>query len=435
MKLSIEALSARLASDLGAGSVECNPSSLASYAVDGKVPTLLCLPSAPEQASSILRICAEAQASVIPWGGGTSMALGNLPRRVDVVIRLEKLNSLIEHDAANLTATAEAGMRVGSFQENLRQRRQFLPVDPPHPSRATIGGVVAANSNGPRRMAHGGLRDLVIGMKMVLATGEQIKAGGKVVKNVAGYDVCKLFVGSLGTLGIITELTFRVAPLPERAASFFVSGSLEQCTCFVDKLHSSPLLPAAVTILSPDAAKAPGYSRQTTSVLTWVEGFEEAVTRHVRDLKEIARQLGLTSEEFRDESHQRLWEEIENFGMNGEGILYRITTPSGSVADVLSVVNQWGMSEKPIRYIAHAATGTIWLLLDADPSSIEWFPRLAALAENHRGHAAIAAAPPGLKEGIDVWGQPPPSISLMREIKRQFDPHGILNPGRFLAYL
>jgi glycolate oxidase FAD binding subunit len=218
MKISADALGARLAGELDAGAVECAPASLAAHGVDGQTPALVCFPSEAEQVGSILRISAEAGAAVVPWGGGTSMRLGNIPRRVDVVIALKNMTALIEHDDANLTATVQAGMRVASFQEILGRRRQFLPLDPPHPERATIGGIVAANVNGPRRTMYGGVRDLVVGMKMVLATGERIKTGGKVVKNVAGYDLGKLFIGSLGTLGIVTETTFRMAPLPETAA-------------------------------------------------------------------------------------------------------------------------------------------------------------------------------------------------------------------------
>ena len=433
MKLSSEALSATLENELGAEAVETKPHSLASHAVDGKVPTLLCLPATPEQVGSVLRLCAEAHASVIPWGGGTSMSIGNIPRQADVVVGLERLDKLIEHDDANLTATAQAGMRVASFQQILGQRRQFLAVDAPHPSQATLGGMVAANVNGPRRLLYGGLRDLVIGMKMALASGEGIKAGGKVVKNVAGYDMCKLFVGSLGTLGIITEVTFKVGPVPQGAASFIASGPSDQCARFADQLLCSPLLPAAVAILSADAVRVSGSDSRTPVIVIWVEGFEEAIARQLRDLGELAQQVGLASELLRDEPHGELWEEIENFGANGDGVLYRITVPVGSVAEVLAQVDRWSRSEKSARYVAHAGTGTLWLLLDSDSSSVRWFPRIAALAQSRRGHAVIAAAPAGLKEGLDVWGTAPPSLAIMREIKRQFDPQGILNPGRFLA--
>jgi glycolate oxidase FAD binding subunit len=435
MNLSSEVLSDNLERELGAGSVKSDFSSLAAYTVDGKTPAILCLPSTPEQVGSILRICSEAQAAVIPWGGGTSMKLGNVPRHADVVVGLEKLDKLIEHDDVNLTATAQAGMRVASFQRMVGERRQFLAIDPPHPPRATVGGIVAANVNGPRRMAYGGLRDLVIGMKVALATGEQIKAGGKVVKNVAGYDLCKLFVGSLGTLGIITEVTFRMAPLPESAATVVAWGPLAQSLQMVDELSRSPLLPAAITVLNADAAKATGNGSGMPVIAVWAEGFEENVTRHLHDLQAMAEVIGLTSEILRGETHRRLWEEIRDFGMNGQAVLYRLTVPLASVAEVVRTVEQWSTSEKRVRYITHAGTGTLWVSVDADPAGMGWFPRLTALAQSRRGHAVIAAAPAELKKGIDVWGQAPPSLNLMREIKRQFDPQGILNPGRFLARL
>lgn len=171
MKVAIDQLAAKLESVLGTGAVESNSRTLASYTVDGKFPGILCAPGDPEQVSAALGICAEADASVVPWGGGTAIGLGNIPRRANVVIEMKRLNGLIEHDDANLTASAQAGMKVDSLQNILGQRNQFLAIDPPYPGRATIGGLAAANSNGPRRLLYGGVRDLVIGMKMVLANG------------------------------------------------------------------------------------------------------------------------------------------------------------------------------------------------------------------------------------------------------------------------
>lgn len=435
MKLSGEALSAKLESELGAGSVESNPRSLASYTVDGKVPTFLCLPNTPQQVGSILRICAEAQASVIPWGGGTSIRLGNIPRQTDVVIGLEKLVKLIEHDDANLTASAQAGMKVETLQAALQERGQFLAVDPPRPGEATIGGMVAANTNGPRRMFYGGVRDLVIGMKMVLPSGVQIKAGGKVVKNVAGYDLCKLFVGSLGTLGVITEVTFKMAPLPESTATFVACGPLAQAFELVSELSRSALLPTAIAILSADVAAATGIDLKMPAVAVWNEGFHEAVSRHLRDLQGMADGIGLNSRIFRDEAERRLWGEIRDFGAEGGSALYRLVTPLASVQSVVSTVDGWCASEERAIYIAHAGSGTIWVSLPATPLAGAWFSKLAALALEHRGHAVLTGAPPGLKEGIDVWGPAPASLSIMRALKREFDPQGILNPGRFIANL
>jgi glycolate oxidase FAD binding subunit len=433
MNVSSDALGVKLERELGAASVQGDAGVLGGHAVDGKSPALVCFPSAAEQVRAILRLCGEVQAAVTPWGGGTAMRQGNIPSRVDVVVVLERLAEVVEHDDANLTATAQAGMKVAALQEIVGRRRQHLAVDPPHPARATLGGIVAANSNGPRRMLHGGLRDLVIGMKMVVATGEQIKAGGKVVKNVAGYDLCKLFVGSLGTLGIVTEVTFRMAPLPESAASFLASGPLARCVVAVERILSSPLLPAAVTMLSSRAAKRIGCDSEMPVVAIGVEGFEESVARHFSEMEAIARQADLVFEPLRDEPHRRLWERIANFSADETGILYRITVPVGAVAEILATVERWSNGEHPARYVADAGSGTVWLALDAKPGDIEGFVRLAALAREHGGHAAIAAAPAALKAGIDVWGEAPASMNLMREIKRRFDPNGILNPGRFLG--
>lgn len=432
MKATIEQLAATLETALGSGSVTADASALAPYNVDGKSPAILCAPKDQDEVSAALRLCAELEAAVIPWGGGTAMRLGNIPRQADVILELRRLNKLIEHDDANLTASAQAGMKVADLQQILGQQRQFLPVEPPRPDLATIGGTAAANINGPRRMLYGGVRDLVIGMKVVLADGQQIKAGGKVVKNVAGYDMCKLFVGSLGTLGVITEVTFKMAPIPESAATLVATGSLSQDLRLVDQLMQSTLLPAAVAVVSADATDV---DSGTPAVAVWAEGFEEAVARHLRQAQELAGRIDLRAEVLRGETHRIFWQRIRDFGAGGESLVYRVTVPVASLAEVVETIDRWSRSEAAARFVAHADSGTVWIASAADPAAAAWFPRLTALAKEHGGHAVMVAAPPELKRAIDVWGAPPESLSLMREIKRQFDPHAILNPGRFIAGL
>lgn len=434
MKGKVEQLAARLESALGTGAVESSSRIPASYNVDGKIPSIFLTPHNPEQIGAALCLCAEVEAAVIPWGGGSAMGLGNIPHKADVVLALEHLNGLVEHDDANLTATAQSGMRLSALQKTLGERGQFLAIDPPHPGRCTIGGLVAANLNGPRRMLYGGVRDLVIGMKIVLAKGEQIKAGGKVVKNVAGYDMCKLFVGSLGTLGVITEVTFKMAPLPESAATLVASGTLAQQLELVRELSRSTLLPAAVSILSAEAVNVPDIAFGRPAVVLWTEGFNEAVTRHLREFQTLAERAGLASTILRDSSHVRLWEQVRDFGDGAEKVVYRLIVPMAALADVLAQIERWSV-EQPARYIAHAGSGTIWISSNATPSSAAWFPKLIALAQEHRGHAVMIAAPPSIKNGIDIWGPPPPSLFIMREIKHRFDPQRILSPGRFIAGL
>ncbi len=234
-----------------------------------------------------------------PMAGGTAMALGNPPRQADVVLKLSRLDRVIEHDSANLTVSAQCGMTLSAIQSALAAQKQIVPIDAPHPARATIGGIVSANLNGPRRSCYGSVRDLVIGMKVVLASGESIKAGGKVVKNVAGYDMCKLFVGSLGTLGIISEVTIRVAPMAERAATFVCRGTLAEARRFIDELSRSQLLPAAVFLLSEQTPK-------DWRIAVWSEGFEETVERHLRELQTVVTPVGMKPEVLRAEKHNEL---------------------------------------------------------------------------------------------------------------------------------
>ncbi len=435
MKLSEDQLAQRLESALSPDAVTAEPNLLNRHIVDGQRPALLCYPLTAAQIAAVLRICNEAEAAIAPWGGGTAMALGNPPRQLDVVIDLGRLNRLVEHDDANLTATVEAGISLSVVQETLVQRNQFLPLDPPRPSRATVGGVLATNLSGPRRVSYGSTRDLTIGMKVTLATAEVIKAGGKVVKNVAGYDMCKLFVGSLGTLGIITEATFKLAPLFEDSATLIAQGSLVDCVKVAEEISSSMLLPTAVTVFNGAAAQANGFQKDTAAIAVRAEGFTGVVERHLRDFQSIANRHELDSEVLRHVQHERLWNQIRDFGVDTDGIVYRLTLPLASIGDVWMALDQSNDGIQSAQVIAHAQSGAMWMQTNPAPEGIGWFAKLTRLAQEHGGHAVIIAAPASLKQGIDIWGPPPASLSLMREIKKQFDPHGILNPGRFVAKL
>jgi glycolate dehydrogenase FAD-binding subunit len=434
MKLSDDRLAQRLESALSPAAVTAEPDLLARHIVDGQRPALLCYPATAAQTAAVLSICNEAEAAVAPWGGGTAMALGNPPRQLDVVIDLGGLNRLVEHDDANLTATVEAGMSLSVVQETLVQRNQFLPLDPPHPSRATVGGVLATNLSGPRG-SYGSPRDLAIGMRVALATGEAIKAGGKVVKNVAGYDMCKLFVGSLGTLGIITEATFRLAPVPEDSATLIAQGSLPDCIKLGEEISSSMLLPTAVTLFNGRAARANGFQKDAAAIAVRTEGFTEAVERHLRDCQSMAQGRELDSEVLRQVQHEHLWNQIRDFGVGREAILYRLTLSLASIGDMVMALDRWNNGTQAAQVIAHLQSGTIWIQTNPTPEGIGWFSEPTRLAQEHNGHAVIIAAPASLKEGIDIWGPAPASLNLMREIKNQFDPRGILNPGRFVAGL
>src|SRR5690242_10237119 len=315
MNLTADRLAQRFAAELGADSVASDPAQILLHKLDGQLSALLCRPANEAQLSTALRLCAEHDAAVIPWGGGTAMTVGNVPRQIDVVISTERLARIIDHDHANLTVTAESGVVLARLQNELTKRHQFAPLEAPFPDCATIGGIIAANLNGPRRSYYGSVRDLVIGIRVVLMSGEQIKAGGKVVKNVAGYDMCKLFVGSLGTLGVINEATLRLAPRAESAMTMIADGTFEQARQFAAALDRSPVLPTA-TLLSKDR------DQETWRLAVRCEGFSEMIERSRSDLAALAAQSGMNAEFPSSDEQDEFWRAAQNLSLQSGRLIF-----------------------------------------------------------------------------------------------------------------
>jgi glycolate oxidase FAD binding subunit len=320
-----------------------------------------------------------------------------------------------------------------ALQEVVAHNNQFLPLDPPNATGATVGGIVATNLNGPRRSHFGSVRDLVIGMKVALASGEQIKAGGKVVKNVAGYDMCKLFVGSLGTLGIMTEVTLRLAPIPDAAATAIVSGALPDVRQFIEDLSHSKLLPAAVFLFNAWASKAAAVAQRDWHVAVRCEGFEQAVSRHLHEAAAMAQSIGLASVILRESDHRRLWDEMRDFPLQVDRLVCRVALPRSSTTEFIQAIHARSPAGLHPEIVGDAFMGTVWISLDGDDPAVQSFAQLVDEARSQGGHGIILSAPTHLKRAIDVWGPEPPALPLMREIKKQFDPQSLLNPGRFVA--
>ena len=422
-------LTQRLESTLGSDAVLSHAEELTRHRVDGKQPTAVCLPADVDQVAAALRLCTEADAGVAPWGGGTAIRVGNLPRCLDAVIRLQRLDDVVEHDHANLTATVGSGMTLHAVQGLLAREKQFLPWDIPFPASSTIGGIVAANLNGFRRHSYGGVRDRVIGMKVVLTTGEQIKAGGKVVKNVAGYDVCKLFVGSLGTLGIITEVTFRVAPIPHDSATFMACGPLPLVSQLLPELGRSVCQPAAVVLVNSAAHK--GLVEEWALAIR-TDGLKESNARQLQEFGAMVEPKGLRTVLLRDRSHDAFWNDVRDFPLQADHLVYRVNVPGAAAGQVVKAVHEWKADDCLPAIASDTLAGVVWVALPVEQAKAAT-SKLTALAQEYSGHAVLFAGPPKAKETIDVWGPAPPSLPIMKQIKRQFDPQGILNPGRFLA--
>jgi glycolate oxidase FAD binding subunit len=435
MKVNTERLASRLEAELGGAAVTRHPDLLAARGVDGIYPSVICSPADAEEVSEALRVCRETDAAVTPWGGGTAVKLGNLPERVEVIIDLSKLNRVVEHDHANLTATVQSGITLAAMKEITAGARQFVPFDVPSPQRSTIGGIAAANLNGARRVCYGSVRDLVIGMKVALPTGEPIKAGGKVVKNVAGYDMCKLFVGSLGTLGIITELTLRLTPLPEAEATLVVSGSLLELSEFAGEILESVLLPSAIVLWKSETSSSGEVSQSGWHLAVRAEGFAEHVDRHLRDFQLTAERFGLSMAICNNTAHEKLWAGICDFPVLGPELVFCVTVPRSAAADLLHSVQEWNTTDDSPAIVADMAAGAIWVRSNQTKLAAARFAQLRSKAVQHNGQVVLVVAPADLKRNLDIWGPAPASFFLMRRIKQQFDPQRLMNPGRFVGRL
>ncbi|MBI3327496.1 MAG: FAD-binding oxidoreductase [Nitrospinae bacterium] len=283
---------------LDAAQIEAAPDRLPSYAVDGRVPGVAVYPQSYDQVAALLRWAQGERLAVLPRGSGTQITLGGCPTRADVVLCTSQLNRIHEYDAANFTCTAEAGVTLSQVARLCRERLQTLPLQYSS-SPATLGGIIATNAYTPKRLAYGGVGDLLLGIRVALPSGEIAHFGGKVVKNVAGYDMCKLFLGSLGSLGVILEATFKLLALPERDETLLAAfPSQQQGADAAAHLLGTQLLPSQVLLLNPPAAGQlmdifpEGMPSGRAVLLVNFEGTDEAIERQLSEMSQVCRARG-----------------------------------------------------------------------------------------------------------------------------------------------
>ena len=396
---------------------EINVDEQRGLSVDGLLPSTVMRPEDADDAARGLRLCDLAPAAVVVWGGGTQMALGAPPHKYEVAFSTERMTRLLEYEPADLTCRVEAGMRLSDLQAALGAQGQRLPLDPPHPERATVGGMVAANTNGLTRGRYGTVRDWVIGIAVAYPSGKVARAGGKVVKNVAGYDLMKLHIGALGTLGVVAEVNFKVQARPEMEATLLAQFDAPETTLEVGlKLAHQYLAPAAAVVLDSDAdgwtlaLKFEGYARE-------VQAAKDQAVRFVRE-------AGGTLDAA--EVPPAFWDAARDWSTPADDdVVLRAIVPLTSSPRVMAAV------PPDARVLAQPASGLVDVRLAA-PSAAEALSRLR-LAAGADGQVVVIAAPAALKQDLDVWGPPPPGFPIMRALKQALDPNGILNPGRFVG--
>jgi glycolate oxidase FAD binding subunit len=419
---------------------------LERYTIEGKTPNAVVLPQTIEEISEIMKIASSESLAVIPWGGGTKISFGREPSRADVVLCMSQLNQVLEHEASDLVAATQCGITLKEFQGVLKEKNQFLAIDPPHLDRgATVGGIMATNDSGPRRLRYGTMRELLIGIKVVRSDGAIVKGGAKVVKNVAGYDIPKLYVGSLGTLGIIVEGIFRLYPIPELSQTYLVSFStpVEFQETVLSILNSS-LVPTCLETLSPVLMDAISdklnlnLSRGEYALAIRIESVGKAVRDQVSKVKDICGERGGEGILIEGGLEETLWEEIREFPWRNPGNNKAVCKVSVLITDVPRVFQALEeLSTKSglgIYSSARAGNGILIISIEGEMLPIiEATKSLCNLVSSLKGNMVIQDAPPFLKSQVDVWGEVGASIKVMERLKSHFDPKGILNPGRFVG--
>jgi glycolate oxidase FAD binding subunit len=348
------------------------------------------------------------------------MEWGNPPRGLDAIVSTRRLERVVDHAWADMTATVEAGCTVAGFQRTLAEHGQRLSLDPLWPDRATIGGVLATNDSGALRVRFGAMRDLVVGITVALADGTLARSGGKVVKNVAGYDLPKLMAGSLGTLAVITEATFRLYPLPRRVRSLsFVLPTAEAVSRVVLAVLDSTLVPTGLQIRAQKGGSLVVDIR--------LEGEEAALDARVEELRGL---VAIKPEE----APAEVWEAREALWAGAEpAVVCRLAvlpTRLGTLCErVGREAERGGLSWRMVSQ----AGGLAWLRLEGSTGLLDVLRSLRQGVEAEEGSLALLHCPPEARAGAEAWGAPGDSLPLMHRVKEQFDPAALLNPGRFVG--
>ena len=397
-------------------------------AVLGVMPRLVLEPSSVAEAAETMRALARDRLSVTFVGGGTDLELGAPPSSLDAVVRTARLARIVEHAPSDQIATVEAGMPIAELQRLLAPHQQRLALDPPRPDVATVGGVVASNAFGPRRHRFGTARDVVIGMSFVRADGEPAKGGGKVVKNVAGFDVPRLLVGSLGTLALITTVTVRLHPLPETERSVAFAGlGVAETRDLVAQAQAAQLEPTSVVALASEGKLDTCFR---------FEGFAPGVAEQCQRLLELAARLGRAAEALEDASARVFWTRHDAVRAGGS-LRVKIAAPPATLEAVVR-----GALEPLLRGALDAGRAVLYPTVGiafacGEPASPEEAARAISAARSAlaplAGSLVVTAAPAAVRALLDVWGPPTGSVSIVRRVKHELDPDRRLAPGRFVG--
>jgi len=432
-----------------------DPDKLKAYAIDGKKPKGVVSPGTINEVSKVVAHANQQHLSIIPRGSGTKMEMGGIPKKIDIILSTSRLNRITDSDCENLTLSAESGITLNEVQKSLGKEGKgyFLPLDPPFIEKATLGGIVATNSSGPKRLLYGTARDMIIGTKAVFPNGDIVVSGGKTVKNVSGYDMCKLLIGSYGTLGILCEMTFKLLPLPEKEGTLLLFfAKLEEADGFAHEVRGSQLIPSSIETLNAVAVQKMKYFISVPPNVNYLvaiglEGVPESIERQIFDMSEMGKKYGVLEAMTLDsEKHQAFWIAIRDFSngliQNYPNLIslksnFLISKSGEILGSYEKIAEDSGID---CAFICHSGSGILYSYILPGKnfrSKIESFAgligKLTSEAVKNEGNLVVESSPLLIKKKVDVWGQSRGDYLVVRWLKEQIDPAGILNIGRFVG--
>jgi glycolate oxidase FAD binding subunit len=411
-----------------------------SLSIDGVGPMSVVRPASAAEVGDVVRRAAAEGQALFPLGGRTQLDLGLPPARPGIGVDLRSLDQVIDYPARDMTITVQAGITLKRLQGLLAAENQRLPVDVPRAAQATLGGALATSTSGPRRHSCGTLRDYVIGITTINDEGHETKAGGRVVKNVAGYDLCKLHIGALGTLGIITQVTLKLRPVPESKHLFTMGCEPAQLAGLLDLLHSSRTRPACMDVLNAPAALAVSRAAQVvlpTAPWVIVLGFEDTAETGRWQFQQLLTEVapaGVRGIEARAESaSETLWNALVEQTAPAEARLgIKVNLLSSAVAGLCLHL---GQKTPAVQVQAHAGAGIVRVQAGEDltlESAEAMVKELCDLAQAAKGNLVLPRCPTEWKGRLPVWGLPRGDAVVMRQVKEKLDPRRLFNPGRFV---
>jgi len=436
----------RLAEIAGEANVVRDPARLAAYCVDDKLPAAAVRPGSAEEVAEIVKLAARERLAIVASAARTKLGIGMPPQRYDIALDMARMDRIVAYDPGDLTLSVEAGTPLRKIASTLSEHRQFLPLAVPFMDRATAGGTIASGVDSPLRQFYGTARDFTLGVEFLTGEGIAAKSGGRVVKNVSGYDIHKLMIGSLGTLAVITRINFRTFPKPRATRTFVAAFRGAEAACaFRHAIAKSALRPQSLEILGAGGDGASLLGAQTDLrfegdrwyAVVSCAGNEQVLERCRQELAMLARNAGVLDsfDEVSGGSREKIAASVAEFpalilDRAPNAAIFKITTLPTEMADlaraIQSIQTPWVLVMRGLG-VAYLA------LLPVAPLESECKRILGRASTPPWRHVTLPWCPAAIKQATDVWGPQSTNLALMKKLKGVFDPSGILSPGRFMG--